>query len=366
MSCSRDEHFMRMALSTARKGYGRTSPNPMVGAILVKGGQVAGIGWHRRAGGAHAEVEAIRNASNPKGSILYVTLEPCSTVGRTPPCTEIIKRAGVKRVVAATVDPNLKHRARGFAMLRHSGIETTMGVLRNEAVELNAAFNHWIVKRTPLITVKLAMTLDGRIATAKRESKWITGPAARRYGHFLRKGSDAILVGVNTVIADDPSLTVKGKLQSRMLRRIILDSNARIPLNSKVLNDSQARATTIVTTINAPKERVAALAKKVNILTAPVREGQVDLQWLVKQLGCEEVSSLLVEGGGLVGASFFKSRLAHRIAFFYAPKILGGNNAKRALDGDGVNALCDASSLENTQWTKMGRDLLLTAQVSGD
>ncbi len=365
MSRDRDERFMHQALMLARKGYGRTSPNPMVGALLVKSGRVIGEGWHKRAGAPHAEIEAIRAAANPKGATLYVTLEPCSTVGRTPPCVEAVKAAGIRRVVVAASDPNPVHIGRAFRQLRSAGVAVSKGVLASEASELNAAFGHWIVNATPLVTVKAAMTLDGRIATAGGESKWITGPAARRHGQLLRKGSDAILVGINTVLADDPGLRVKGKLKSRPLRRIILDSRARTPLAAKILNDELAHATTVVVTRDAPERRADAIAKKANVLISPVRKGSVDLRWLLKRLGREEITNLLVEGGGEVNASFLQGGLAHRVAFFYAPKILGGNDARRAVGGAGARSLGEVLELENVGWSRIGADLLLTARIAG-
>lgn len=365
MSRDRDERFMRQALVLARKGYGRTSPNPMVGALLVKRGRVIGEGWHKRAGAPHAEIEAIHATANPKGATLYVTLEPCSTVGRTPSCVEAVKAAGIRRVVVAAVDPNPAHAGRAFRRLRGVGIDVSKGMLASEASELNAAFDYWIVHDMPLVTVKAAMTLDGRIATAHGESKWITGPAARRRGHHLRKGSDAILVGINTVLADNPSLTVKGKLKSRPLRRIILDSHARIPLTAKVLNDELAHATTVVVTRDAPKRRVDAITKMASLFVSPTRKGRVDLRWLLKRLGTEEVTNLLVEGGGEVNASFLVGGLAHRVVFFYAPKILGGNDSRRAVSGDDARNMSEALELENVEWNRVGADLLLTARIVG-
>jgi len=208
-----DVSFMRLALRLAWRGCGTTSPNPMVGAVLVKGGKIIGRGWHRRAGEPHAEIEAIRDAqsknTNPQGSTLFVTLEPCCTHGRTPPCTDAIIAAGIKRVVVAATDPNPKHAGQGFKLLQRAEIEVDTGLLAEEATRLNEAFNHWIVHRTPFVTVKSAMTLDGKIATASGESKWITGEKARAQGMRLRQGADAVLVGVNTVIADDPALTIR-------------------------------------------------------------------------------------------------------------------------------------------------------------
>jgi diaminohydroxyphosphoribosylaminopyrimidine deaminase / 5-amino-6-(5-phosphoribosylamino)uracil reductase len=367
-----DESFTRRALALARRGYGTTSPNPMVGAVLVKGGKIIGQGWHRRAGEPHAEIEALRDAerrkNSPKGATLYVTLEPCCTLGRTPPCTDAIKAAGIKRVVIAAKDPNPKHAGRGFRILRRVGIEVAHGVLAGEASRLNEAFNHWIVQRTPFVTVKAAMTLDGKIATASGESKWITGDKARAEGMRLRAGADAILVGVNTVLVDDPSLTVRqgprSKVQGPGLRRIILDSHARTPLTAKVVSDAFAGLTTIVVGKGAPAQRVAALAKRVNVWIAPLRGGRIDLRWVLKKLGGENVTSLLVEGGGEVNASFLLGGYAQRAAFFYAPKILGGRDSRKAVAGEGARSLSEVLNLSDVEWHRVGEDLMMTARVA--
>ena len=365
-----DEIRMREALALARKGYGLTSPNPMVGALLVKGSVVIGQGWHRCAGGPHAEINALNQAQrrdyNVKGSTLYVTLEPCSTTGKTPPCTEAIIAAGIVRVVVAAKDPNPAHAGRAFRVLRRAGIEVVKNILADEAMELNAAFNHWIVNGTPMVTVKAAMTLDGKIATEHGESKWITGEAARREGMHLRKGADAILVGIETILADDPSLTVRASRGGDRLRRIILDSKARTPVTANVVSDEHAALTTVVVAKGAPARRVMALRKRVNVIEAPARKGRVDLRWLLKRLGREEVTDLLVEGGGEVNASFFENNLVQRVAFFYAPKVLGGKHARPVVGGKGAANLKQAPKLTNVQWRRLGPDLLLTARVAGD
>ncbi len=414
---------MRQAIRLARRGYGATSPNPMVGAVLVKGGKIIGRGWHRHAGEPHAEIEALRDAQkrrySTKSATLYVTLEPCCTHGRTPPCTEAIITAEIKRVVVGTTDPNPKHSGRAFKILRHAGIAIEpFGVprsrgkdnasrsnrlkaglqtkLADECERLNEAFNHWIVHRRPFVTVKAAMTLDGKIATATGESKWITAEAARAHGMKLRQGADAILVGINTILADDPSLTFrtnadsKGNIehptsnrpslgsygpagiQHRILRRIILDSMARTPLAAKVVSDEFAALTTIVVSKYAPKNRVAALAKRVNVIVAPATKRrarsdapyqQIDLRWLMRKLGAENVTSLLVEGGGKVNASFLLGGLAQRVSFFYAPKILGGRDSRKAVAGEGARSLAEVVRLRDVEWKRLGPDLLLTARV---
>ena len=371
---------MRAALHLARRGRGATSPNPMVGAVLVKNGKIIGRGWHHRAGLPHAEIEALRDARkrghNPRGTTLCVTLEPCCTHGRTPPCTDAIIAAGIRRVVIGATDPNPRHAGRGFTILRRAGIEVVHGILAGECAKLNEAFNHWIVRRTPFVTVKAAMTLDGKIATAAGESKWITGEKARAHGMELRRGSDAILVGINTILADNPGLTVrpvqssKFTVQNHSLRRIILDSMARTPLTAKIVSDEFAKLTTIVVGKDAPKQRVAALAKKVNVTVAPLKKSEIrnpksaiDLRWLLKKLGAENVTSLLVEGGGEVNASFLLGGFAHRVALFYAPKILGGRDSRKAVAGEGAQSLGEIIRLRDAEWRKPGGDLLLTARV---
>ena len=386
--------FMRLALRLAKRGCGATSPNPMVGAVLVRDGNIIGRGWHRRAGLPHAEIEALRDAQkrgyHPRGATLYVTLEPCCTHGRTPPCTDAIVAAGIKRVVIGATDPNPKHAGKGLKILRRAGIamelsgvprsrgpnrlKAELQTLARECVKLNEAFNHWIVHRTPFVTVKAAMTLDGKIATAGGESKWITGERARAHGMKLRQASDAILVGINTILADDPSLTLrKRKAESgkrKQLRRIILDSMARTPLTARVVSDEFAALTTVVVGASAPKNRVAALAKCVNVFIAPtsnskfkIQNSKLDLGWLLKKLGAENVTSLLVEGGGEVNASFLLGRLTQRVAFFYAPKILGGRDSRKGVAGEGVKNLAGVIQLRDIEWKRLGPDLMLTAAV---
>ncbi len=347
----------------------------MVGAVLVKRGNVIGRGWHRRAGLPHAEIEALRDCErrghNARGATLYVTLEPCCTHGRTPPCTDAIIAAGIKRVVVAARDPNPKHAGRGFKLLRRAGIEVAHGVLAEEAARMNEVYNHWIVHRTPFVIVKAAMTLDGKIATANGESKWITGEQSRAFAMKLRAGVDAILAGVNTVLADDPALTVRavegGKSKRaglRPLRRFVLDSQARTPLTARVVTDEFASLTTIISSRRAPAKRLASLRKKVRVEIAPLRDDVIDLRWLMKKLGAENVTSLIVEGGGEVNASFLFGGHAQRVAFFYAPKILGGRDARKGVAGQGVAAVQDALQLRDVEYRWLGPDLLLTARVA--
>jgi diaminohydroxyphosphoribosylaminopyrimidine deaminase / 5-amino-6-(5-phosphoribosylamino)uracil reductase len=367
------ENLVRGVLLLALRVRARTSPNPMVGAVLVKEGLVIGQGWHRRAGQPHAEIEALQDAArrghSSQGAVLHVTLEPCSTSGRTPPCTQAILQAGLRGVVAGAVDPNPRHAGRGLNLLRQAGLEVTCGVLEAECTRLNESFNHWIRQRTPWVTVKAAVTLDGKIATVEGESKWITSEPARALAMRLRRTHDAILVGVHTVLKDDPALTLRDwrgqprAMNRPPLRRVILDTHARTPPHARVISDERAEFTTLVVGAQAPAKRINALARTVRVWTAPTQQGRIDLRWLLRRLGADEVTSLLVEGGGEVHGSFLLGGHAHRLAFFYAPIILGGQRAPKAVGGVGAGSLSELVRLEEIRWRQIGPDLLLTARV---
>lgn len=363
---------MRRAILLARRATGHTSPNPLVGAVLARNGQIIGEGWHRRAGMPHAEVEALNNAhargNRTHGATLYVTLEPCCTHGRTPPCTEAIIRAGISRVVIGSLDPNPAHAGRGPQILQAAGIKFTTGVLEAQSRARNRGFEHWIVNGTPLVTLKAALTLDGKIATVAGESKWITGPAARKLVGQMRRENDAILVGINTVLADDPSLLppVPGRRLSLPPRRlrIILDSQARTPPTAQVLKDSPLAETLIVVSEQAPPRRVTELKRLAPVWTAPATASGLDLRWLMSELGKRPVTSLLVEGGGEVHASFLAAGAAQRVAFFYAPKIMGGLASHRGVAGEGFPDLQSAPRLHNIRNRMVGEDLLIEADLA--
>ncbi len=350
-----DGRWMRRALSLAKRAEGRTAPNPMVGAVIVRRGRVVGEGWHRRAGNPHAEVEALRDAQrrghDPRGATLYVTLEPCCTTGRTPPCTDAIVAAHLARVVVAAVDPNPRHAGRGLDVLREAGIEIVSGVGGAGSARLNEAFNHWITTGRPWVVVK---------------SKWITGPRARAAGMRLRRASGAMIVGVETVLKDDPSLTVRSG--DRVLPegpvRIVLDSKARTPLAAAVVKDAWRARTRIVVARDAPARRVAALEKRVEVWRAPQDPGgRVDVRWVLRKLGRLGVTQVLVEGGGVVPASVLTRRLAHRVVFFYAPLVLGGATARKAVAGEGARDRQDLLPLDEVEWRRLGDDLMMTALV---
>ena len=365
---------MKRALTLAARAWGYTSPNPAVGAVLARGETTLGEGWHQRAGEPHAEVNAIRSAvrqGNPtQGATLYVTLEPCSTHGRTPPCTEAILQAGIREVVVGAVDPNPSHAGTGLNYLRKRGVRVRSGLLAAECERLNEGFNHWIVHRTPWVILKSAMTLDGKIATRTGESKWITSAQARRFSMRLRRGADAILAGINTVVADDPALTLRPVGKEKIpgwkgLRRVVLDSQARVPLRAQVIADAARHLTTLVVSSAAPLHRIRALEKQVQVWVAPGTDRKISLPWLLEKLGAEQVTSLLIEGGGETASAFLRGSLAHRIYFFYAPLIFGGREARKAIGGAGFAEEGWASRLSGLEWTRLGPDLLLNACVQG-
>lgn len=368
-----DEEFMHRALRLAQRAYGGTSPNPMVGAVIVRNGQVLGEGFHKRAGEPHAEVNAInaayRAVHDLRGATIYVTLEPCSTFGRTPPCTSALMENGISRVVVAATDPNPEHAGRGLKLLRKSGIKVESGLLAEESMRLNEAFNHWIVHGRPFVTCKCAMSLDGKIATNSGDSKWITGDKARTYGMRLRLAADAILAGLNTILRDDPALTLRAtrgvKIPSgKNLQRIVLDPGGRVPESASVLNDDRAFSTTIVLTAKATPKKISALEKKANVIIAPTSRGVINLSWLMKKLGSEGITSLLVEGGGETHYNFLRQGLVNRVYFFYAPLVITGRDAPKSVGGDKTLRAGRGLKLKNVQWNRIGEDLLCTALIS--
>ena len=359
-----DEDYMREALRVAENARGRTSPNPLVGAVIVRGGRIVATGWHRKAGTPHAEVHALRMAGElAKGATLYVTLEPCAHYGRTGPCAKAVVEAGIARVVIALKDPNPLVAGKGIAILEEAGIEVKCGVLAREAAKLNEAFLKWIQMGLPLVALKTAMSLDGKIATYTGASQWITGEAARQQVHKYRDEYDGILAGIGTVLSDDPSLTTRlpddtGKNPVR----IIADSLARTPVKAKILTDGAAK-TIIAVTEAAPSDRVEALqAAGAEILVAGPGP-QVDMPLLMKQLGEREITSVFVEGGGTVNFSLLKAGLVDKVYAFVAPKIIGGREAKTPVEGEGFATLTEAVELTDLEARTIGRDVLLTGYV---
>lgn len=354
-----DEFFMREALRIARHAEGRTSPNPLVGAVVVRKGKIVAEGWHRKAGTPHAEIHALNMAGElAHGATLYVTLEPCSHFGRTPPCVQAIVAAGISRVVAAIGDPNPKVAGHGVKLLQAAGIEVKVGVLEDEARRLNEVFLKWVTRKLPFVTLKFACSLDGKIATSAGESQWISCEESRKFSHHLRDINDAILIGVGTALTDNPSLTTR-LVDGKNPVRIIVDSNARLPLTANVVTDRQSR-TIVAVTNNAPRDKVSALRMRgVEIIRAGGGE-HVDLKILMRELAEREITSVLVEGGGTINFAMLEAGLVDKIFAFVAPKIIGGSNALTGVEGAGFAKLSDAVNLKNFAAEKIGDDLLLT------
>lgn len=321
------EEFMHAALKLARKGLGRTSPNPAVGSVIVKGGRIISSGYHSRAGMPHAEIKALSGAGDLSGATLYVTLEPCCHFGRTPPCTDSIISSGIKEVVVGTLDPNPRVAGKGIAALRRAGINITTGVLRDECASLNEAYNIYIRRKTPFVTLKLAMSLDGRIATKAGESKWITGVEARKEVHRLRSMNDAVMVGSGTLLEDDPELSVR-LVRGKSPVRVVLDSTLSLPASAKVYNGVKAgRARLIILTGQKTGRKKIAQAEALGaevIKVSASRDG-LSIKAVMRGLGKREITSVLVEGGGRLAASLIKAGLVDKYIFYYGPVIIGGD-----------------------------------------
>jgi diaminohydroxyphosphoribosylaminopyrimidine deaminase / 5-amino-6-(5-phosphoribosylamino)uracil reductase len=361
---------MTLALCLAAKGQRTTSPNPMVGALVVRRGRIIGQGFHLRPGTPHAEILALRKAGkSARGATLYVTLEPCChLMKRTPPCVPDIVRSGVHRVVIAMRDPNPAVRGKGIKRLQQAGLSVDVGVARREAEELNKAYCHWMKTGRPYITLKAGMTLDGQLATALGESRWVTGEPARREVHQFRAEVDAILVGVGTVLADDPSLTARmgprlDTFASRQPLRIVADSRLRTPLDAQVLTQQNKARTVIAATAAASAVRRSAFHKKgIEVLILPAVQGRVSLSALLKELGRRGMMSVLVEGGSEINATLLRHELVDHICLYMAPRLLGGQNAIGLIGGESPARLANAIVLRHVGMRFVGDDLV----VEGD
>ena len=360
-----DEIYMNEALKIAANARGRTSPNPLVGAVIVKDNRIIAEGWHRQAGTPHAEINALNMAGDlAKDSTLYVTLEPCSHFGRTPPCANAIVNAGIKKVVIAMTDPNPKVAGRGIEILKNAGIEVEVGILEEQARRLNEVFIKWITTQKPFVTLKTAMSLDGKIATATGQSQWITSEESRRKVHELRDINDAIMVGIGTVLADNPSLTTRIDGGKNPIR-IIVDSQLRTPINANVIVDGQAK-TIIATTKNAPAEKVDVLKKSGVEIIFCGDDRRVDLNILMNELASREITSIFVEGGGTLNFSLLENHLVDKFFAFIAPKIIGGREALTSVEGDGFSDLNKAINLKNITTEMIGEDILISGIVCND
>ncbi len=331
-----DKFYMELAIDLAKKTKGQTSPNPIVGAVVVNNGEIVGMGAHLKAGEAHAEVQALNMAGSlAKNSTVYVTLEPCSHFGKTPPCAERIVKEKVKRVVVATLDPNPLVSGSGMDIIEKAGIEITVGVLEEQAKLLNESFNKYITTRLPFITVKTAMTLDGKIATYSGSSRWVTGEKSRAYVHKLRHEHDAIMIGIGTVLKDNPSLTVRTEQMGINPIRVIIDSQLNISNQANVIQDKQA-PTWIFTTEGAPKEKTIELRNKGVEIIVTSGTGNVPLKEVFKYLGEKQITSVLVEGGPTIIGSLLDEQLVDKYIGFIAPKLIGGKDAPSVVAGNGL------------------------------
>ncbi len=358
---STDKKYIKRALDLGRKGLGRVSPNPMVGAVIVKGGRIVGEGWHRCYGGKHAEIEALEKApaAGVKGSTLYVTLEPCAHFGKTPPCVERILTSGIARVVIGTKDPNPLVAGKSIRKLRARGIETEVGVLEEECRELNEKFFHYMLRSRPFVTLKVAQTLDGRIAAASGDSKWISSPASRRLAHRERSLHDAVMAGIGTVIQDDPELTVR-LVRGRNPVRVIVDSKLRIPLKAKVLQNQEETPTIVACSRDHNTKKFEQIrAMGINIIVAG--SDRVDLKKLMALLAGRNISSVLVEGGAGLYTSFLKENLADRILAVIAPMITG--KGVEAFGDLGISSIGDARKLEVRKIMRREADVILDARL---
>ena len=353
---------MRRALALAARARGQTSPNPLVGAVIVKEGQIVGEGYHRAAGGTHAEVHAINHAgAAADGGALYVTLEPCPHYGRTPPCTETIIQSGIARVFAAHVDPNPKVGGKGIQELEKAGVHVNVGLCEPEARRLNEVFIKYIRTNRPFVIIKSAMSLDGKIATRSGESQWISSEASRLEGHEIRNSVDAVLVGVNTVINDNPSLTTR--LPERVGKdpaRIVVDSECRTPPTAKIFNPDSEANTIIATTKRASEERITRLeAAGARVSVVEEVDNRVCFSSLMHALGCQGITSVLIEGGAKINASALNAGIVDKIVFFVAPKLIGGADAPSPIGGEGIQRLAEAHVLRDVNVKSIDGDILI-------
>ena len=367
-----DVQFMNQALRLAARGRGTVRPNPMVGAVVVANGMVVGSGYHKRAGGPHAEIVALRQArGRARDATLYATLEPCChTDKRTPPCVPEILQAGIRRVVVSMRDPNPQVAGRGIRQLRRAGVAVDVGCLGNEAATLNEVYLHWIQTGRPFVVLKAAMTLDGKIATATGESQWITGTKARAHVHQLRSQVDVIAVGAETVLKDDPQLTVRvavGKRSSTGIRhplRLVFDSRLRVPFGARVLQGIDQAPTVIATTNLAGHRKVERLRKMgVQVLVLPRKGTRVSLGKCLQALGNMGITSMLVEGGGELNAGFLREGLVNRVHLYVAPALLGGQKTKGLLGGRSPRRLAEVVPVSNLHIQSLGEDVFITGDL---
>ena len=357
---STDTKHMKRALTLAKKGVGKTSPNPAVGCVIVKNGAIIGEGWHKRAGGHHAEVHALEMAGDEaRGADVYVTLEPCSHTGKTPPCSEALIRAGVKRVVAGMGDPNPQVNGSGLKALQQAGIETLCGILEKECRAINRPFLKFMATGQPYVTYKCAMTLDGKTACATGESRWISCEASRTVVHRMRAQNDAIMVGVETVIADNPHLTVR-HVKGRNPLRVIVDSRLRTPDNAAALSTLMANGTLIATTETNPDVHARYLKSGAGVLVCSSEDGRVNLHNLWSKLGERGIRSILLEGGSCLAGEALRQGLIDECVFFYAPKVVGSDGFS-PFTITGITDMARSIQFRDLSMRRVGTDIMVTA-----
>ncbi|MBF8984372.1 bifunctional diaminohydroxyphosphoribosylaminopyrimidine deaminase/5-amino-6-(5-phosphoribosylamino)uracil reductase RibD [Lutibacter sp. B2] len=361
-----NEKYMKRAVELSKLGAGYTNPNPLVGAVIVKEDRIIAEGYHEEYGKEHAEINAFKNAKEDvEGSTMYVTLEPCSHYGKTPPCADEIVKRGISKVIIGMKDPNPLVAGKGIEILRKNGIEVIAGIEEDEIKKINEIFIKYITTKTPFCILKTAMTLDGKIASKTGDSKWISNEMSRRYVHKLRHRVSGIMVGIGTVLADDPSLTTRLEEGNRIdPTRIIVDTKARIPLEAKVLNLDSKAPTIIATTEKAPKDKIKALKEKgAEVIITPLKNDQVDLKELMKILGDKNIDSILIEGGSTLNYEALNAGLVDKVISFIAPKIIGGRSAKTPVGGDGIEYMKDAFTLSNIEILRFKEDLMIEGYI---
>jgi len=363
---TQDEQYMKLALDLANKGSGFVAPNPMVGAVIIKEGEIIGQGYHEKYGELHAERNAIADCmDSPKGATIYVTLEPCCHHGKTPPCTDAIIKSGIAKVVIGSVDPNALVSGQGILKLQENGIEVQTGILQEECDELNEVFFHYIKTKTPYVIMKYAMTMDGKIATTTGKSKWITGEAARYRVHEDRHRYTAIMVGIGTVLADDPLLNCRIE-NKKDPTRIICDTNLRLRTDSQIVTTANEIPTIIATAVSDADKHKPYIAKGCNVIVVGKKDGHIDLNELMVKLGEENIDSILLEGGGSLNWSALQSGIVNKVQTYIAPKIFGGANAKTPVSGVGVDEPDNAFLLKTETITMLEQDILIESIVVRD
>ena len=358
-----DRQYMKMALELAQKGMGFTAPNPMVGAVIVKNGRIIGQGYHRKYGGLHAEREALAACTEePEGASIYVTLEPCCHYGKQPPCVNAILEAGIRRVIIGSSDPNPLVAGKGIRILKDHGIEVTENILKEECDKLNEAFFYYIQNKKPYVVMKYAMTMDGKIAAYTGESKWVTGEAARIHVQEQRLKYTGIMVGVGTVLADDPMLTCRLE-NSRNPVRIICDSHLRTPLTSKIVRTAET-IPTILASSSKDQQKIKNYEELgCQVLYVPEKNGHIDLNRLMELLGAAKIDSILLEGGGSLNWSALESGIVQKVQTYIAPKLFGGEEAKTPVEGKGFPDPASAVLLKNSEIIRLGDDFLIESEV---